>query len=208
MTQGDLEAHRKALKAGKIKPGQLTPHDVLIEKMLHRRGGPYGDAIASAAGSIDMMGPNQRGGVITTAQEHTAFLDGPEMKRVTSRSDFLLEDLKNGETSVYLCLPPQMVSGKEGRWLRMFVLLFIDMMMRIQKAPKPPVLLAIDEFPNLGRLDGIELVAPMLRSYGARFWAVGQDIEQFQKVYPKSWGGSSSAGPKRSRSWGSSIRRA
>jgi hypothetical protein len=51
------------------------------------------------------------------------------------------------------------------------------------------VLLAIDEFPNLGKLDGVELVAPTLRSYGARFWAIGQDIEQFQAVYPESWGG-------------------
>lgn len=189
VTQGDLEGHRKALKAGTIKPGQLTPHDILTEKMLGSRKGPYGEAIASAAASIDMMGPNQRGGVITTAQEHTAFVDAPEIARVTSGSDFLLEDLKDEETSVYVCLPPHMVAGKEGRWLRMFVLLFIDMMMRVQKAPKPPVLLAIDEFPNLGKLDGIELVAPMLRSYGARFWAVGQDVEQFRKVYPESWGG-------------------
>lgn len=189
VTQGDLEGHRKALKAGTIKRGQLTPHDVLIEKMMACRPGPYGEAIASAAASIEMMGPNQRGGVITTAQEHTGFLDAPEIRRVTSRSDFLLEDLKNAETSVYLCLPPHMVAGKEGRWLRMFVLLFIEMMMRVRKAPKPPVLLAIDEFPNLGKLEGIELVAPMLRSYGARFWAVGQDIEQFKKVYPQSWGG-------------------
>ena len=28
-----------------------------------------------------------------------------------------------------------------------------------------------------------------MRSYGVRFWAVAQDIEQLQKVYPLSWGG-------------------
>ena len=71
----------------------------------------------------------------------------------------------------------------------MFVLLLIDMMTRVQKAPKPPILLAIDEFPSLGKLDQIETVAPGLRSFGVRFWVIGQDIEQFRKVYPDSWMG-------------------
>lgn len=189
VVDGDVAGHRAAIKAGTIEKGELTPFEVLLENMQSARGGAYGGVIAAAASAIEMMGGNQRGAVLTTAQEHTAFLDAPEIGRVTSRSDFLLEDLKNEKVSVYLCLPPNMVSGKEGGWLRMFVLLFIDMMMRVQRAPKPPVLIAIDEFPSLGKLDGIELVAPMLRSYGARFWAIGQDIEQFKHAYPQSWGG-------------------
>ena len=28
-----------------------------------------------------------------------------------------------------------------------------------------------------------------MRSYGVRLWVIGQDIEQFQKAYPASWGG-------------------
>src|SRR5579883_21509 len=71
----------------------------------------------------------------------------------------------------------------------MFILLLIDMMMRNAKAPKPPILLAIDEFPSLGKLEGIEVVAPVMRSYGVRFWAVGQDISQFAATYPSSWTG-------------------
>lgn len=188
IAHGDAGSHRAAVDAGTIKAHDCTAHDVLIEKMRLARKGPYGDAIAAAASSTELMGHNQKGGVLTTAQEHTVFLDAPEMKRVIGRSDFLLNQLKQTPMSVYVCLPPHMVSGKEGRWLRMFVLLFIDMMMRVKKVPKPPILLAIDEFPNLGRLDGMDLVAPTMRSYGARFWAVGQNIEQFQKAYPKSWG--------------------
>lgn len=188
IAHGDAESHRAAVDAGTIKAHDCTAHDVLIERMRLARKGPYGDAIAAAAASTELMGHNQKGGVLTTAQEHTVFLDAPEIRRATSRSDFLLNQLKQIPMSVYVCLPPHMVSGKEGRWLRMFVLLFIDMMMRVKKVPKPPILLAIDEFPNLGRLDGMDLVAPTMRSYGARFWAVGQNIEQFQKAYPKSWG--------------------
>jgi type IV secretory pathway TraG/TraD family ATPase VirD4 len=127
--------------------------------------------------------------VLTTAQEHTGFLDAPELRRVCERSDFSLEDFRDKKLSVYLCLPLNMVTGKEARWLRMFVVLFIDMMLMGRQAPKPPVLLAIDEFPSLGRLDGIENVAPTMRSYGVRFWAVAQDISQLKAVYPDCWSG-------------------
>jgi type IV secretory pathway TraG/TraD family ATPase VirD4 len=58
-----------------------------------------------------------------------------------------------------------------------------------RKRPNPPVLLAIDEFPSLGRLDGIENVAPTMRSFGVRFWAIAQDISQLKDVYPGCWSG-------------------
>lgn len=187
---GDMAGLKAAVARKEVQAGDLTAFDVLLERMMSKADGPYGKAIAAAAGGLLATSANQRGGVLTTAQEHTAFLDAPELQRVSRRSDFLLEDLKDRHVSVYLCLPLPAVTGKEGAWLRMFVLLFIDMMMRVRKAPSPPVLLAIDEFPSLGRLDGIEVVAPTLRSYGARFWAVAQDIDQLKAVYPEGvWTG-------------------
>jgi type IV secretion system protein VirD4 len=162
--------------------------DALLAMMKMAPAGPYQHVITGAANSLSKMAPNQRGSVLTMAMEHTSFLDMPEIRRISMRSDFLLEDLKTRKISVYLCLPLNAVSGIEGRWLRMFVLLTVDMMSRVSKAPKNPLLLAIDEFPSLGRLDGIETVAPTMRSYGVRLWVVGQDLEQFEKVYPESWG--------------------
>lgn len=187
--EGDVEGWREAVRQGVINEDRTTPFDYLIGRMEFFREGQYGEVIAACAGMVGMMGDNQRGSVITTAQEHTAFLDLPEIRRVSERSDFLLEELKHDLVSVYVCVPINMVAGPVGRWLRMFVLLFIDMMMRVQQTTNPPVLLAIDEFPSLGKLDGIETVAPVMRSYGVRFWAVGQDIAQFRNVYPDAWTG-------------------
>ncbi len=189
LLEGDVEAYNAAVAGGVIKADSLTPFDVLLEKMKAARDGLYGQVIAGTALSIERMGANQLGGVLTNAQEHTVFLDAPEIQRVSLSSDFLLADLKRKPMSVYLCLPLNAVSGKEGAWLRMFVVLLVDMMSRAREVPKPPILLAIDEFPSLGHLEGIETVAPTLRSQGVRLWVIGQDIEQFQKVYPKSWGG-------------------
>lgn len=179
VSEGDIEGEEQ----------NITAFTALLHKMKRAREGPYGDVIAAAAGSILKMAPGQHGSVLTTVQEHTAFLDAPQMKRISTDSDFLLEDLKNDRVSIFLCLPLTAVRGKEGSWLRMFVLLMIEMMMRVDKKPDPPVLLAIDEFPSLGHLEGIDTVAPVLRSYGVRFWAVGQDIDQFRKAYPNDWAG-------------------
>lgn len=189
LMEGDFEAHAEAVSEGTIAPGDLTPFDVLLEKMISLRNKPLGQVIAGAASSLKQMGPNQMGGVVTSAQENTSFLDSPSIQRISLKSDFLLAGLKNRRTSVYLSLPLNAVRGKEGSWLRMFVLLFVDMMMREPKKPKDPILLAIDEFPSLGRLDGIDVVAPVLRSYGVRFWAIAQDIDQLAAVYPDCWEG-------------------
>jgi type IV secretory pathway TraG/TraD family ATPase VirD4/predicted AAA+ superfamily ATPase len=188
LMEGDKEGFEAGVRGGYISRKDNDAFDAMLVSMQHCPPGPYRDTISFAAGSLLQMGPNQLGSVLSTAQEHTAFLDLPEIRRISLSSNFLLEDLKNRPISVYLSVPINAVSGVAGRWLRMFVLLLIDMMMRVQKAPKPPILLAIDEFPSLGKLDGIEVVAPVLRSYGVRFWAVGQDIEQFKKTYPDSWG--------------------
>jgi stage V sporulation protein K len=185
LMEGDTENYKR-LGAGSRDRGDAF--DALMVMMQNCPDGPYRHVVAGAASSLSKMSPNQRGGVLTTAMQHTSFLDIPEFRKIMMKSDFLLEDLKNDRISVYLCLPLNAVSGVEGHWLRMFVLLTVDMMSRVAKAPKPPLLMAIDEFPSLGRLDGIETVAPTMRSYGVRLWVIGQDIEQFEKVYPDSWG--------------------
>ncbi len=190
VTEGDAEGYEAAVAAGVIDRKDLNPFDFLIEKMKSVRKELHGEVIARAAGTIAAMGEGQRGSVLTTAQEHTAFLDNPLMAKVVQGDGLRvwLEDLKYRSVSIYVCLPVTAVNGPEGRWLRLFVLMFIEVMMSDpEKAPKPPVLLAIDEFPNLGRLDGIEVIAPMMRSYGVRFWAVGQDVSSFKDVYPETW---------------------
>ena len=187
LMEGDVETYQKLTKDSTDKRGDAF--DALLVMMKQCPEGPYRHVIVGSANSLSKMSPNQRGSVLTMAMEHTSFLDMPEIRRISMSSDFLLEDLKNRAISVYLCLPLNAVSGIEGRWLRMFVLLTVDMMTRVSKAPSPPILLAIDEFPSLGKLDGIETVAPTMRSVGVRLWVIGQDLEKFEKVYPESWGG-------------------
>jgi type IV secretion system protein VirD4 len=189
LMEGDREAFERGVREGYIDRNKSDPFEALLITMQNVPAGPYREMIAFGASTILRMPPNQQGSVVTIAQEHTAFLDIPEIRKVCERSDFLLQDLKARPTSVYLSMPINMVVGLAGRWLRMFVLLLVDITMRTTAALEFPILVAIDEFPSLGKLEGIELLAPLMRSYGLRFWAVGQDIEQFRRVYPDSWSG-------------------
>lgn len=188
LMEGDVEGWSK--RPAELKDDEkVTPFWCLFERMRRVPEGPYRDTIAGAGSMMLGMGPNQQGGVLSTAQEHTAFLDAPEIKRMSASSDFLLDDLRKKPVSVYLCLNINKIAGKEGRWLRMFVVLFIDMMMSPGPRPKTPVLLAIDEFPALGHLEGMSVCFPVLRSYGARVHICAQDLPKVKAVYPDDWQG-------------------
>lgn len=185
LMEGDTENYKR-LGADADRRGDAF--DTLMVMMQNCPEGPYRHVIVGAASSLSKMGSNQKGGVLTTAMEHTSFLDIPEFRKTMMKSDFLLEDLKNDFVSVYLCLPINALNGVPRNWLRMFVTLTLEMMTRVAKAPEPPLLLAMDEFPSLGPFDGLPSAAATLRSYGCRLWMIGQDIEQFERVYPDSWG--------------------
>ncbi len=188
---GDVETYEALVEAREISPKKNTPFGVLFKRMKDCRGEGYlGDFVAKCAWSVEEMAGNQMGSVLTNAQEHLSFLGIPHLREATAgQSSFLLSDLLTKKMTVYVCLPLNEMIGKGALWMRMFVLMFIDMVLRPGPVPEPPILLAIDEFPNLGYLEGIELVAPTLRSRGVRFWTVAQDIEQLEKVYPSAWGG-------------------
>jgi type IV secretion system protein VirD4 len=188
LMEGDPEALERYIASGEATR-KNTPFQALLIAMLNCPPGPYRDAVAGSAASFMAMGDNQKGGVVTTAQEQTSFLDMPEIVRVSKGSSFRLADLKDTRMSVYVCVPISMVSGVVGRWLRMFVMLLTDMMSRVSHAPDPPILMAIDEFPHLHLSSdtGVDSLAPLMRKYGVRLWVVGQGIEQFKAVYPDTW---------------------
>src|SRR5204863_5372688 len=112
LMEGDVSAYQQVMRSGGNRQGDAF--DALLAMMKQCPEGPYRHVIVGSANSLSKMSPNQRGSVLTMAMEHTSFLDMPEIRRISMKSDFLLEDLKNSYISVYLCLPLNAVSGIEG----------------------------------------------------------------------------------------------
>lgn len=151
----------------------------------------YADIAAAIEGSIRSFfekSENERASVLSTARRHTDFLDFAAMKRVVSRHDFSLRDLKRlpGGVSVFLCLPAGRM-GMCSRWLRIIVNQLMDAMEQESESPEAPVLVCLDEFPVLGFMKQLEDAAGQIASFGVKLWIILQDWGQGEKLYGQRW---------------------
>lgn len=147
------------------------------------------DGIVSNIGSAFLAkfveGTREFSSIISTAQEQTAPLD--DVRAVSDRSDFLLADLHEGRTTIYLVLPG-MRMATHSRWLRLLVQQALG---AVERSPVPrggvPVLFMLEEFAALGHLRSIKVAAGLLAGSGVKLWTILQDLGQLKTHYPKSW---------------------
>jgi len=170
-----------------------------VRRLLMRRGKATLDLFAEMAGSGDEFiaesgkawGGVREGelqSIVASAATQTAFLDGPEMKKVLSHSSFRLEDLKERRITVYLCLPALRLAT-HGKWFRMFVNMAMDAMERTGpiKQGQHRVLFCLDEFAAIGANETIEKAAGQIASFGVKLWPIIQDLPQLMRDYQHSW---------------------
>lgn len=143
------------------------------------------DMEVSAAALVERAGENERGSMMTTVMRHTAWLDSVAVGAVLRRSDFSFADVKARPVSVYAVLPPHLLA-EHTRFLR----LFVNLMLRsasIGGKSKVPVLLLLDEFYAIGRLDALASASAALASYGLKLHIILQGLSQLKELYPKNW---------------------
>jgi type IV secretion system protein VirD4 len=141
-----------------------------------------GGLVARAANRHLGKTGREAAGVLSSAQRHTHFLDSQRMAAVLERSDFRFEDLKAGICTVFLVLPPERLST-HSRWLRLLVAQAIGALARSSARPEKPVLLLLDEFAALGRLEPVESAFGLMAGYGLQLWPILQDLHQLWSVY-------------------------
>lgn len=161
--------------------------DALLDLML--ASPHYDGVIANAAAALKNAGANARGDVLATARQQTSFLDLPEIRKISTESDFSLADLKTGDLNLAVCAPVGAIQSELSQWFRLLTVLAMYLFENIPGKLAEPCLFAVDEMPSLGNISAIETAAPVMRSYGVRLLAITQDIEKLQQAYPQSWGG-------------------
>ncbi|WP_323130962.1 type IV secretory system conjugative DNA transfer family protein [Sinorhizobium medicae] len=146
------------------------------------------NAIEGAARDFYEKPANERASVLSSVRRHTKFLNYPGMRRVLSRHDFDLRDLKRVSEglTVYLCLPANRM-GRCSRWLRVFINLLLEAMEREETEPAVPVLVCLDEFPVLGHMRQLEDAAGQIASFGVKLWVFLQDWGQGVALYKERW---------------------
>lgn len=147
-----------------------------------------------AASARDMLNKadNERSGVLSTAMSFLTLYRDPIVAANTSRSEFKIHDLMNDESpvSLYLVVRP---SDKDR--LKPLTRLVVNQIVRglTEKMEfkggrsianyKHRLLLLIDEFPSLGKLEIFEEALAFIAGYGMKAYLIIQDIAQLQKHY-------------------------
>ncbi|MCB1393583.1 conjugal transfer protein TraG [Nitrobacter sp.] len=154
-----------------------TPH--LGEK------GPH-PVIASAARELLNKSDNERSGVLSTAMSFLGLYRDPVVASVTARCDWRISDLVSGEkpTTLYLVVPPSDISRTKP--LVRLVLNQIGRRLTEDLHAKDHhhrLLLMLDEFPALGRLDFFESALAFMAGYGIKAFLIAQSLNQIEKAY-------------------------
>ncbi|MGE0269616.1 MAG: type IV secretory system conjugative DNA transfer family protein [Candidatus Omnitrophota bacterium] len=153
-----------------------------------------GGFVQAAATEMFERDPKEMNSVLSSARRHTTFLGFPAMRKVLQdHKEFTdLRQLKTmpGGMTVYLCLPAGRL-GTCNRWLRLFVNLALEAMEREQRRAKGmqniPVLLCLDEFATLGRMEQVEAAAGQIAGFGCKLWPILQDLGQLEALYKDRW---------------------
>ncbi len=128
--------------------------------------------------------------VLQVVSRNTEFLDSTPMQRCLAASDFKLSELKTREEgmSLYLSLP-QRYMADHFRWLRMMVTLVANEMEATPGRPAKghPVLVCLDEFAGLKRMEAIENAVAQIAGFGVKLFFCLQSLEQLKGTYPDKW---------------------
>src|SRR5579875_2646769 len=142
--------------------------------------------VASAARELLNKSENERSGVLSTAMSFLGLYRDPVVARVTRRCDWRIADLVEAERPVtlYLVVPPSDISRTKP-----LVRLILNQIGRRlteeldSKRRRHRLLLMLDEFPALGRLDFFESALAFMAGYGLKSFLIAQSLNQIEKAY-------------------------
>ena len=167
-------------------PFELTLHRMMTTK---HRGDASHPVVASAAREVLNKSENERSGVLSTAMSFLGLYRDPTVAEVTSRCDWRIADLIASEhpVSLYLVVPPSDIS----RTKPLIRLILNQIGRRLTEsldgsdgiARRHKLLLMLDEFPALGRLDFFESALAFMAGYGIRSFLIAQSLNQIDKAY-------------------------
>lgn len=146
--------------------------------------GPH-PVVASAARELLNKSDNERSGVLSTAMSFLGLYRDPVIAKITSLSDWRIADLVSGRpTSLYLVVPPSDIS----RTKPLIRLILNQIGRRLTEEFDPAtkrqrVLLMLDEFPALGRLDFFESALAFMAGYGLKAFLIAQSLNQIERAY-------------------------
>lgn len=142
--------------------------------------------IASSARELLNKSENERSGVLSTAMSFLGLYRDPVVARVTQRCDWRIADLVGSKkpASLYLVVPPSDIN----RTKPLIRLILNQIGRRLTEelhtsGKRHRLLLMLDEFPALGRLDFFESALAFMAGYGLKSFLIAQSLNQIERAY-------------------------
>jgi len=176
-----------------LKSFEATLRDMMATNHLGTDAAPVvHPVVASAAREVLNKSENERSGVLSTAMSFLGLYRDPTVAHATSGCDWRIADLVDAgrPVSLYLVIPPSDISRTKP-----LVRLILNQIGRClterlegdpSKSRKHKLLLMLDEFPALGRLDFFETALAFMAGYGIRAYLIAQSLNQISKAYGES----------------------
>jgi type IV secretion system protein VirD4 len=142
--------------------------------------------VASAARELLNKADNERSGVLSTAMSFLGLYRDPVVARVTRHCDWRIADLVRSKepVSLYLVVPPSDIN----RTKPLIRLILNQIGRRLTEeleiaGKRHRLLLMLDEFPALGRLDFFESALAFMAGYGLKSFLIAQSLNQIERAY-------------------------
>jgi type IV secretion system protein VirD4 len=160
----------------------------IMMKTPHLGDAPH-PVVAAAAREILNKSENEASGVLSTAMSFLGLYRDPTVAHVTGACDWRIMDLVDAEhpVSLYLVVPPSDISRTKPL-IRLMLnqigrRLTESLTVRDGAENRKRLLLLLDEFPALGRLDFFESALAFMAGYGLRAFLIAQSLNQIEKAY-------------------------
>src|SRR3954462_5717291 len=169
------------------RPIETTLVAMMTTPHLGKKGPP--PVVASVARELLNKSDNERSGVLSHAMSFLGLYRDPVVAQVTRRCDWRISDIAAEEkpTTLYFVVPPSDIS----RTKPLIRLILNQIGRRLTETLNSKagdlkhrqLLMMLDEFPALGRLDFFESALAFMAGYGIRAYLIAQSLNQIAKAY-------------------------
>lgn len=132
----------------------------------------------------ELNSPNTRSSVTSSFQSITSIFQLNRVKKITKTSDFLFDDFQKEKSILYV-----KISVPTNPFKSLTSVFFVQMIDRFfelgDRDPlgrlKVPIHFILDEFPNIGKIDGYQETLALCRGYRMSMHTIIQDVSQLEQ---------------------------
>lgn len=142
---------------------------------------------AQVAATFLGTGDRERGSIKTSLSKAFQWMQSDSMRHFLTKSTFPIDSLLDDQVDLFIVVPLDQVSN-QAVFMRLFINLVLGTVVRQdgRRRVKAPILLVLDEFVRMGRMEQVLNIANVAAGVGVEALFVSQDIGQVEEAYGRN----------------------